>query len=159
MSLSTGDNEVDRKLHESRLLTLDEAKTEEKKGRRLRKEGKESEAVSSFSRAGDLYLDSQLAFQYIDEQLADDVRAAIARCQKIIHNIRHPKQARPPATTQRPNCLNCQKPLPRFSRDGRILKDGTPKEWGSHGDNRFCTLSCGWAWACDHAPLPKKGSR
>lgn len=159
MSLSTGDNEVDRKLHELRLVTLAEAKAEEKKARGFRKAGNDLEAIAAFSRAGDLYMDSQLAFQYVDEQLADDVRAAIARCQKIIHNIRHPKQARPPATMPRPNCLHCQKPLPRFSRDDRSFKDGTPKEWGSHGDNRFCTLSCGWAWAVDHAPMPKKGSR
>ncbi len=77
------------------------------------------------------------------------------RCDAIISNIRYPKTKRPPATTPRPDCLGCGKPLRRYKRDGQAFDDGTPQEWGDYGDNRFCGLTCGWRWACRHAPMPK----
>ncbi len=86
---------------------------------------------------------------------------AIRRCDAIVSNIRHPKEQRASATTPRPNCLDCGKPLRRFKQDGRTFADGTPREWGDYGDNRFCGLRCGWSWACSNSPLPttKKGKR
>ena len=131
------------------------AKAEEKEGRRLRHEGRDAEAIETYDRARDLYVDSGLAFHGRGEsELADEVKRSIERCGKIASNIRYPKAKRPAATTPRPNCLACDKPLQRYSRDGRTFDDGTPQEWGNYGDNRFCGLTCGWRWACRHAPMP-----
>lgn len=126
------------------------AKDEEREGRRLRRAGRDEEAVDVYERARELYASTGL--QYSD----DDVMRAIKRCDAIVSNIRHPKIKRSPATTPRPHCLGCDKPLPRFKFDGKSFDDGTPREWGAYGDNRFCTLTCGWRWACRHAPLSKK---
>lgn len=135
--------------HTASLGKLAAAKAEEKEARRLRREGRDEEAIESYERARELYADTDL--QYND----DDVMRAIKRCAAIVSNIRHPKETRPPAITPRPNCLGCDKPLPRFKFDGKTFDDGTPREWGAYGDNRFCTLTCGWRWACSHAPMPK----
>lgn len=133
------------------------AKAEEKEARRLRREGRDVEAIESYDHARDLYADSGLAFHDRGESdLADEVKRAIERCNKIAGNIRHPKEQRPPATTPRPNCLACDKPLRRYKWDGRMFDDGTPQEWGDYGDQRFCGLTCGWRWACRHAPMPKR---
>jgi hypothetical protein len=131
------------------------AKAEEKTGRRLRRDGKDAEAIEAYKSARELYAETGL--QYDD----DDVMRAIKRCDAIVSNIRHPKEKRPSAMTPRPNCLACEKPLPRFRFDGKTYDDGTPREWGAYGDNRFCSLTCGWQWACAHAPMaktPKKRS-
>ncbi|HSX21537.1 MAG TPA: hypothetical protein VLE97_02030 [Gaiellaceae bacterium] len=128
---------------------LANAEAEEKQARRLRREGKGEEAIEAYESARALYAATGL--QYND----DDVMRAIKRCDAIVSNIRHPKEKRPPATTPRPDCLGCGKPLPRFKFDGKTFDDGRPREWGAYGDNRFCTLTCGWRWACQHAPMPK----
>jgi hypothetical protein len=111
------------------------AEAEEKRARRLRREGQREEAIEAYEHARELYADTGL--QYHD----DDVMSAIRRCDAIVSNIRHPKEKRPPATTPRPNCLGCGKPLRRYKRDGRTFSDGTPQEWGDYGDNRFCGLT------------------
>lgn len=140
--------------HTASLGKLAAAKAEEKEARRLRREGRDVEAIESYEHARHLYADSGLAFHDRGESdLADDVKRAIARCDKIVSNIRHPKTQRPAATTPRPACLACGKPLRRYKRDGQTFKDGTPQEWGDYGDNRFCGLTCGWRWACRNAPM------
>jgi hypothetical protein len=149
----TDKNTADR--HAVSLGKLAAAKAEEKDARRLRREGRDEEAIESFDHARELYADSGLAFHERGESdLADAVKRAIARCDKIVSNIRHPKEQRAPATTPRPDCLACKKPLRRYKQDGRTFSDGTPQEWGDYGDNRFCGLTCGWRWACRHAPMP-----
>ena len=137
------------------------AKAEEKSARRLRREGRDEEAIESYELARNLYVDSDLAFHDRGEsKLADEVRRAIERCRHIESNIRYPKAQRPSATTPRPNCLACNKPLRRYNRDGQTFDDGTPQEWGDYGDNRFCGLTCGWRWSCRHAPMPtQKGTK
>jgi hypothetical protein len=125
------------------------AKAKEKEAQRYRREGHVSQAIDAYNEARDLYVDTTL--QYGD----DDVMRAIKRCDAIISNLRHPKAKRAAATTVRPSCLGCDKPLPRFKFDDKTYEDGTPREWGAYGDNRFCTLTCAWRWACAHAPMPK----
>lgn len=148
---------------EWRFTKLAAAKAEEKDARRLRREGRDQEAIDSYTRASDLYAESGLFLHAGGESdLADEVRHAIARCKKIVDNIRYPKEKRAPATTPRPNCLGCNKPLRRYKRDGRTFDDGRPQEWGDYGDNRFCGLTCGWRWACRNAPMstvPAKGKK
>jgi hypothetical protein len=129
---------------------LGAAEAKEKLARRLRREGKTEEAIEAYESARELYAATGL--HYVD----DDVMRAIKRCDAIVSNIRHPKEQRSAAITPRPNCLDCGKPLRRFKHDGKTFDDGTPREWGDYGDNRFCTLTCGWQWACQHAPMPKK---
>ena len=144
------------------LAKLDAARAEEKEARRLRREGRDEEAIEAYDHARDLYVDSDLAFHDRGEsELADEVKRAIERCNKIASNIRHPKTQRPPATTPRPDCLACSKPLRRYRHDDQTFDDGTPQEWGDYGDQRFCGLTCGWRWACRHAPMPKpkKGNK
>jgi hypothetical protein len=143
--------------HTVSLGKLAAAKADEKEARRLRREGRDEEAIEFYDHARELYADSGLAFHDRGESnLADEVKRAIARCDKIMSNIRHPKTQRPAATTARPDCLACGKPLRRYKRDGQTFNDGTPQEWGPYGDQRFCSLTCGWRWACRHAPMPKK---
>ena len=117
------------------------AQDKEAEGRRLRREGHISEAIDAYTEARELYADK--GFQYDD----DDVMRAIKRCDAIVSNLKHPKPQRPAASTPRPRCLDCGKPLPRFKFDGKTFEDGTPREWGAYGDNRFCGLTCGWRWA------------
>ncbi len=148
--MSTNDRDT---AHAASLGKLAAAKAEEKEGRRLRREDRDEEAIEAFERASDLYADSGLAFH--DRGVADEVRHAIERCRTIVSNIRHPKTKRAPAITPRPSCLACGKPLRRYRHDGRTYDDGTPQEWGDYGDNRFCGLTCGWRWACRHAPMSK----
>ena len=147
--------------HAISLGKLAAAKADEKDARRLRREGRDEEAIEFYNHARELYTDSGLAFHERGESdLAAEVKRAITRCDKIASNIRHPKTQRPAATTPRPNCLACEKPLRRYKRDGQTFNDGTPQEWGDYGDNRFCGLTCGWRWACRNAPMPKhKGSK
>lgn len=141
--------------HAANLTKLTAGKAEEKEGRRLRREGRDEEAIETYYRARDLYADSGLAFHdHGESELADEVKRAIERCGKIASNIRYPKAKRAAATTPRPNCLACDKPLQRYSQDGRTFDDGTPQEWGNYGDNRFCGLTCGWRWACRNSSLP-----
>jgi len=128
---------------------LTRAKAEEKHARQLRREGNVDAAIDAYKSARDLYAATGL--QYSD----DNVMRAIRRCDAIVSNLRHPKTKRPPATTPRPNCLACRKPLPHFKLDGKTFSDGTPREWGAYGDNHFCTLTCSWRWACQHAPMPE----
>lgn len=137
---------------------LEEARDKEKAGRRLRAAGNDQEALLAYQEARDLYADSGMQFS-LDHVMANDVMGAIKRCDAIISNIRHPKTQRPAATTERPSCLGCGKPLPRFKFDDKTFDDGTPREWGAYGDNRFCTLTCGWRWACSHAPMPKMSKK
>jgi hypothetical protein len=145
---------------EWRFTKLNAGKAEEKEGRRLRREGRDEEAIEAYDRARDLYSDSGLFLHDRGESaLASEVQHAIARCKKIVENIRYPKEKRAPATTPRPDCLSCGKPLPRFRYDDKTFDDGTPREWGAYGDNRFCTLTCGWRWACAHAPMPPVAKR
>jgi hypothetical protein len=127
---------------------LTAAKAKEKEARRLRDEGRDTEAIETYKHARDLYTDTDLQFS------DDDVLRAIKRCDAIVSNIKHPKEHR--AATPRPNCLGCDKPLPRFKFDNKTFDDGTPREWGAYGDNRYCGLTCGWRWACRHAPMPKR---
>jgi hypothetical protein len=141
--------------HTRRLGKLKAAREEEKSARRLRREGREAEALASYGLARELYVSSEFAFD-TGTDMADDVQRAIKRCDNIVSNIRHPKPHRPPATTPRPNCRGCGKSLRRYKRDGQTYDDGTPCEWGDYGDNRFCGLTCGWRWACKHAPLPER---
>lgn len=129
---------------------LETAKAEEKRARRLRSDGSVAAAIEAYGQARELYAETGL--QYGD----DDVMRAIKRCDAIVSNLKHPKEKRSPAITQRPNCLDCGKPLPRFKFDGKTYDDGTPREWGAYGDNRFCTLTCGWRWACAHSLIPRK---
>ena len=144
------------KEHAARLGRLTAAKAEEKDARRLRREGRDEEAITSYDHAADLYSDSDLAWDgHGESELAKEVRRAIERCKKIASNLRHPKETRAPATTPRPNCLACGKPLRRYKYDEKAFNDGTPREWGDYGDNRFCGLRCGWSWACRHAAMPK----
>ncbi len=133
------------------LDTLAEAKRAEKEAQALRRAGRDTEAVAMYTHARELYAETDLALD--DNPLADDVLRAIKRCDKTGYNIRHPQAVRPSAITPRPNCLCCHKPLPRFKFDGKTFADGTPREWGAYGDNRFCTLTCGWQWACEHSPM------
>jgi len=132
---------------------LEEARTKEKEARRLRTAGRDKEAIEAYAQARELYADSGLQFSR-DSTMSDDVMGAIRRCDAIVNNIRYPKEKRPPATTPRPDCLGCGKPLRRYKRDGQTFGDGTPQEWGDYGDNRFCGLTCGWRWACQRAPMP-----
>lgn len=142
--------------HDVQLGKLAAAKADEKEARRLRREGRDEEAIEAYDHARDLYADTGLAYHERGESdLAQEVLGAIRRCDAILRNIRHPKTQRPPATTPRPNCLSCDKPLRRYKIDGRTFNDGTPQEWGSYGDGRFCGLTCGWRWACRHAPMSK----
>lgn len=129
------------------------AEAEEKRAARLRREGKDKEAIETYESARELYAATDL--QYEDGG-HNDVMRAIKRCNAIVSNIKDPKEKRTAAKTPRPNCLACGKPLPRFKYDGKTFDDGTPREWGAYGDNRFCTLTCGWSWACRHAPMPKR---
>lgn len=153
MTAAASDQEA---AHAADLAKLVAAKAQEKEARRLRREGRDEEAIASYERARDLYDDTGLAWHDRGESaLAAEVRKAIERCRHIESNIRYPKTKRPPATTTRPTCLGCGKPLRRFKWDGRTFADGTPREWGDYGDNRFCGLRCGWSWACRHTPTPK----
>jgi hypothetical protein len=137
------------------LAKLAAGRAEEKEARRLRREGRDEEAVDTYDRARSLYADTDFAYQHrTDSDEADEAQRAIQRCDSIVRNIRHPKTQRAPAVTPRPNCLACGKPLRRYKQDGRTFDDGTPQEWGDYGDNRFCGLTCGWRWACRHAPMP-----
>ena len=138
----------------SAFSTLEAARTKEKEARRLRIAGNEQETIEAYEQARELYADSGLQFS-LDSTMSDDVMGAIKRCDAIVRNIRHPKTKRPPATTPRPNCLACEKPLRRYKWDEKAFPDGTPREWGDYGDNRFCGLRCGWDWACGHAAMPK----
>jgi hypothetical protein len=141
---------------EARLSTLAEARSEEKKARRLRREGKSAEAIEAYYDARELYADTGFSFDSTaDDELVDEVKRAISRCDAIVNNLKYPKEQRAAATTPRPNCLDCDKPLRRFKWDAKKFIDGTPREWGDYGDNRFCGLRCGWNWACAHAPMPK----
>jgi hypothetical protein len=154
MTVAASATAADR--HARNLAKLTAAKAEEKEARRLRREGRDEEAIEAYDRARDLYADTEFAFQHRTESdLADETQRAIHRCAAIVHNIRYPKTKRSPATTPRPNCLACGKPLRRYKHDGRAFNDGTPQEWGDYGDNRFCGLTCGWRWACRHAPRVK----
>ena len=146
--------------HTALLARLAVAKTAEKEARRLRREGRDEEAIEAYAHVRDLYADTDLAFHGRGEsELAKEVKRAIERCNKIRSNILHPKAHRPHATTPRPDCLACGKPLCRFNRDGKTFNDGTPMEWGRYGDGRFCGLTCGWRWACRNAPMPRAGKR
>jgi len=138
----------------SPFVTLEAAHAKEKEGRRLRAAGSTQDALEAYEHARDLYADSGQQYSR-DSELADDVMSAIKRCDAIISNIRHPKEKRAPATTPRPNCLECNKPLRRYKYDAEPFEDGTPREWGDYADNRFCGLRCGWRWACSRAPMPK----
>lgn len=133
-------------------IKLEEARVKEKEARRLRITGSAEETIAAYEEARELYADSGLQFSR-DSTMADDVMGAIKRCDAIVSNIRHPKEKRSPAITQRPNCLACEKPLRRYKWDGKTFPDGTPREWGDYGDNRFCGLRCGWDWACGHSSL------
>jgi hypothetical protein len=156
MTASVIGKEYKEAAHAARLGKLAAARAEEKEARRLRREGRDEEAIASYDHARDLYVDTDLAFHERGEsKLADEVRHAIARCNAIVSNIRHPKTKRPPATTPRPNCLACDKPLRRYKYDDAAFSDGTPREWGDYGDNRFCGLRCGWNWACRNTTLHK----
>ena len=138
--------------HTASLGKLAAARAEEKEARRLRHEGRDEEAIEAYDHARNLYVDTDLAFHERGEsELADEVKRAIERCNKIRSNIRHPKDQRAPATTPRPDCLHCGKPLRRYRFDGMLFNDGTPREWGDYGDQRFCGLRCGWNWACSHS--------
>ncbi len=148
------------KEHEKRLTTLAAARAEEKKARRLRREGKSPEAIEAYDDARALYADTGFSFDSsADDDLVDEVKRAITRCDAIVNNLKYPKEQRPAAATPRPHCLDCKKPLRRFKWDEKKFADGTPREWGDYGDNRFCGLRCGWAWACAHAPMSKKGPK
>lgn len=140
--------------HAEQLRKLDAAREKEKEGRRLRREGKNLEAIAAYDRARDRYVDSGFAFD-TGTDMADTVQRAIKRCDSIVSNIRHPKEQRHSATTPRPQCLACHKPLRRYKIDGRTFDDGTPREWGDYGDNRFCGLRCGWRWACENTSVSK----
>jgi len=138
----------------STYVTLEAARTKEKEARRLRAAGSAQEALEAYEHARELYADSGLQYSR-DSTMADDVMGAIRRCDAIVSNIRRPKEKRAPAATPRPNCLECEKPLRRYKWDAKAFTDGTPREWGDYGDNRFCGLRCGWNWACSHSPMPK----
>ena len=127
------------------------AKATEKEARRLRRAGCDEEAIATYDHARELYAE----FAYGESDLAKEARRANTRCNAIASNIRRPKTQRPPATTPRPDCLSCDKPLRRYKFDDLTFKDGTPREWGDYGDNRFCGLRCGWSWACKHTSVPK----
>lgn len=145
------------KSHETRLATLATARAEEKKARRLRREGKSDEAIEAYDYARELYADTSFAFDSrAADELVDEVKRAISRCDAITSNLRHPKTQRTAATTPRPDCLHCDKPLRRYKWDAKAFADGTLGEWGDYGDNRFCGLRCGWRWACANTSLPKK---
>lgn len=141
--------------YERSLAKLAAGKAEEKEARRLRREGRDEEALESYDRARGLYAETDFAYQQrTDSEEADEVQRAIHRCDTIVRNIRHPKEKRASAVTPRPNCLACDKPLRRFKIDGRTFADGTPREWGDYGDNQFCGLNCGHTWACRNSSLP-----
>lgn len=160
MTAVTDDKDVERQRYNVRLGKLAAAKAEEKEGRRLRREGRDVEAIEAYDRARELYSDSDFAWDGRGEsELAGEVRRAIERCNKIAGNIRSPKDQRAPATTPRPDCLACGKPLRRYKFDGQTFNDGTPREWGDYGDQRFCGLRCGWRWACSHTTVPKAKKR
>lgn len=139
-------------------MTLEAARAKEKDARRLRAAGSDQDALKAYEEARELYAESGLQYSR-DSAVADDVMGAIKRCDAIVSNIKYPKEKRAAATTARPNCLACDKPLRRYKHDGKTFDDGTPQEWGDYGDNRFCGLTCGWRWACRHAPMQRKGKR
>ena len=136
--------------HARNLHRLKAAKAVEKDGRRLRREGRDEEAIEAYDRAKELYQASDFAYQR-DSDLRQEVQGAINRCNTIVDNIRRPKTQRPAPTMPRPKCLHCDKPLRRYKYDGKKFDDGTPVEWGDYGDGRFCGLRCGWRWACGHS--------
>jgi hypothetical protein len=132
------------------------ARADEKEARRLRKEGRDFEAADTYENARGLYADARdVCMDEGEDELALTMRQAADRCNRMAQNLRHPKSQRPTATTPRPNCLSCKKPLRRFRHDGLTFGDGTPREWGDYGDHRFCGLRCGHNWACAHAPRSK----
>ena len=133
------------------------ARTFEQAGKVARQNGRTEIAIASYEAAKNTYDECGLAWHERGEsELANDTRKAINRCRNMASNLRQPPKAkRPPATTTCPNCLTCNKPLRRFKFDGEKFKDGTPREWGDYGDNRFCGLHCGWKWACGHTTVPK----
>jgi hypothetical protein len=154
MTITTATNQDRQDRHDEKLAKLAAARAEEKEARRLRREGQDKEAIATYDHARDLYADSGFAFD-TGTDMADDVMRAIKRCDTIVGNLRHPKDQRPAATTPRPNCLACDKPLRRYKIDGRTFDDGTPREWGDYGDQRFCGLRCGWRWACQNTTVPR----
>lgn len=57
---------------------------------------------------------------------------------------------RPPATTPRPMCISCGKPLRRAKEHveaSRTGIDGAPASWGDYGDNVLCGVTCGYRYA------------
>jgi hypothetical protein len=77
----------------------------------------------------------------------------------------------PAPTGQRPLCLFCRKELrPNYRNPEmpfavygnpqakRAWSKANPKQfkgtYGGYGDNRFCSLTCGYGWAIRHAPRP-----
>ena len=49
---------------------------------------------------------------------------------------------------ERPRCESCLRTL-TLARYGKDATEGGGK-WGSYGDGLFCSLTCGWRWACAH---------
>lgn len=145
----------DFNLREEQAAALERAIGTERAAASFRRKGEIPAAIDAYDRAGTAYADTGLSYHGQGEsELAREVYAAIRRCQHIASNLRHPKEKRPAARTPRPDCLGCGKPLRRYKNDGRTYSDGTPREWGDYGDNRFCGLKCGWFWACRNAPMP-----
>lgn len=122
------------------VTTLADANAAERAADKLRRAGS-PDAAAAYDAAGDLYAD-------LDE------RTRGSRCRRKAQNLRHPKVIRGTASTARPPCLACKKPLPRYGIDGRTFANGTPREWGRYGDNRFCGHTCGWVWACLNSKVP-----
>lgn len=136
---------------------FDVARALERDARKARRDGDHACAADLYDRAGTEYADSGLAFHgNAESALAEEVRRSIARCRATASNLRHPTSRRAPATTPRPTCLACKKALRRYRHDGRKFNDGTPREWGDYGDNRFCGLRCGWTYACQQTSAVRK---
>jgi hypothetical protein len=116
------------------------AQAAEHAAKKLRRDGELEEAAEAFDAAAQLYVDADIPTEANSRN--------VKRCRQMASNLRYPRKQRAVATTPRPNCLTCKKPLRRFTLDGRTFADGTPREWGNYGDHRFCGLTCGWRWAC-----------
>lgn len=55
---------------------------------------------------------------------------------------------------QQPNCRQCTKLLKRFKYADQAWAtvNGVKREWGHLGNNKFCTMTCGFNWALAHVP-------
>lgn len=76
--------------HAANLTKIAAAKAKEKAARRMRREGRDEDAIVMYDHARDLYADTNLVYhEHGESKLAKEVLGAIKRCDAILSNIRH----------------------------------------------------------------------